>query len=148
MLVLPKFVILIFYSIVQLALFVLFLKQLRIVVESMSSPTFENFLLKLEKSIVKHKIASIFQLKLTKFLSAFQLKKEYLSCCILCYTRFPSSVFKKFLVLLRMLEDVEIKFDRIARSIVITNKSFVSFSLYSQIFFDLFRVIRIEKEHA
>ena len=43
-----------------------------------------------------------------------------------------------------MLEDIEPKFDWVARSAVITNESFVGFSLYPQIFFDLFRVIRIE----
>jgi len=147
-LVLPKFVVLVFYPIVQLALFVLFLKQLRIAVESMSPPTFEDFLLELGKPIVEHKIASIFQLELAKFLPAFQLEKEYPSYCILCYTGFPSPVFKKFLVLPRMLEDVETKFDRVARPTVITNESFVGFSLYPQIFFDLFRVIRVEGGYA
>lgn len=44
-----------------------------------------------------------------------------------------------------MLKDLEPKFDRVARPTVITNESSIGFFLYSQIFFDLFRVIRIER---
>ena len=125
-----KFIILIFHSIVQLALFILILKKLYIVIKFISSSKFENFLLKLEKTIVKYKVASIFLLKLTKFSSAFQLKKEYSSFYILFYIEFLFLIFKKFLILFKILEDIEFKLDRVARSNVITNDCFVSLSLY------------------
>jgi len=44
-----------------------------------------------------------------------------------------------------MPEDVETKFDRVARPTVIIDKSFVGLSLYPQISSDLFRVIRVER---
>ena len=94
---------------------------------------------------MEYKVVSIFLLELAKFLPAFKLMEEYPSFCILSYTGFPFPIFKKILVLPRMLEDVEPEFDGVARPTFITNESFVGFSLYPQIFFDLFRVIRVER---
>lgn len=44
-----------------------------------------------------------------------------------------------------MIEDLEPKFDRVARPTVITNESFVGFPFFSQLFFNLFRIIRVER---
>lgn len=100
------------------------------IVEFISSSTFEDFLLEFEKPIVKYEIASIFLLELTKSLLAFQLKIENSSFRVLYYIEFFLSIFKKILVLLRIMKDLELKLDRVARLIVITNESFANFSFY------------------
>ena len=97
----------------------------------MSPPTFEDLLLELGKlAVVEYKVASIFLLELAESLPAFQLAEEYPSLCSICYAGFPLPIFEKVLVLPRVIEDVEPKFDRVAWSTVITNESFVSFPLY------------------
>ena len=126
-----KLIILIFHSIVQLALIVLILKQLYIVIQFISSSTFKNLLLKFKKTVVKYEITSIFLLKLTKLFSTFQLTKEYSSFCILMNIKFSNlSIFQKIFVLFKIIENVELKLDRIARSIIIINESFVNFFFY------------------
>ena len=111
----------------------------------MSPSAFKDFLLKLGEPAMEYEVASILLLELAKFLPAFQLEKEYPSFCILIYTGFPLPIFKNILVLPRIMEDLKPKFDRIARLTVITNESFMGFPFYSQIFFNLFRVIRVER---
>lgn len=61
------------------------------------------------------------------------------------YTGFPSPIRKKVLVLPRIIEDLEPKFDRVARPTFITNESFVGFLFSPQIFFEEFRGIRVER---
>ena len=106
-----KFIILIFHSIVQFILFIQIFKQLHIVVKFMFSSTFKNFLLKTRKFVVDYEITSTFLLKLTKFLSTFKLKKKHLSFCIFFYIELFFSIFKNFLVLFKMFENIELKFD-------------------------------------
>ena len=96
----------------------------------MSLSTFEDFLLEFGKFAVEYEVASIFLLELAEFLPAFQLAEVYPSLCSICYAGFPLPIFKKVLVLPRMLEDVEPKFDWVVWSTVITNESFISLPLY------------------
>ena len=43
------------------------------------------------------------------------------------------------------MEDLELKFDRVARLTVIANESFMGFPFYLQVFLNLFRVIKVER---
>ena len=94
----------------------------------MSLSTLKDCLLKFGKSVMEYEVASISLLELAKSLPAFQLSREHQLRAVV-YTRFPSPVFKKFLVLPRMIEDLKPKFDRVARSTIIINKSVIRFPL-------------------
>ena len=100
--------------------------------------------MELGKPAMEYKVVSIFLLKLAKFLPAFQLEEEYPSFCVLSYTGFPLPIFKKVLILPRTMEDLEPKFDRVARPTIIANERFVGVPFYLQIICDLFRIVGVK----
>ena len=117
---------------------------MHIAVKSMSLSSVKDLLLKLEKPAMKYEVASIFLLKSAKFLPAFQLGREN-QWRIVIYTGFSSPIFKKLLILPRIIEDFEPKFNRVARLTVIINKSVVGFSLSPLLFFEKFRGIDVKR---
>ena len=91
----------------------------------MSLPTFKRFLMKLGKSAVEHKVASILLLEIAKSLPASQLAGKHYSGALIPINHL--SVSNSFSVLTRITEYLEPKINGIARLINIIIKSFVGF---------------------